>query len=115
MTKDIRNIEPKVVWNHFADLNAVPRPSKKEEKVIQFMVDFGKKLNGYLTNDAVLHATETRTSSPVRIPRDEKLEHPDISGFYPCGEGAGYAGGIVSAAIDGMKCTEAIANKHKII
>ncbi len=79
------------------------------------LVDFGKKLNGYLTNDAVLHATETRTSSPVRIPRNENLEHPDISGFYPCGEGAGYAGGIVSAAIDGIKCTEAIAKKLKLI
>lgn len=66
---------------------------------------FGKKMNGYLTNEAVVVATESRTSSPVRIPRDaETLAHPQIKNLYPCGEGAGYAGGIVSAAMDGEKC-----------
>ena len=71
---------------------------------------FGKKMKGYYTNEAVLHAVESRTSSPVRIPRDrETLEHPQLKGFYPCGEGAGYAGGIVSAAIDGIKCAEKCA------
>ncbi len=68
-------------------------------------VDFGKSMKGYLTNEAILHAPESRTSSPVRIPRDhESLEHLQIKGLYPCGEGAGYAGGIISAAIDGEKC-----------
>jgi uncharacterized FAD-dependent dehydrogenase len=68
-------------------------------------VEFGKSMRGFLTNEAVLHAPESRTSSPVRIPRDEKtLEHIQIKGLYPCGEGAGYAGGIISAAIDGEKC-----------
>jgi len=67
--------------------------------------EFGKSMKGYLTNDAILHAPESRTSSPVRIPRDnETLEHVQIKGLYPCGEGAGYAGGIISAAIDGEKC-----------
>ena len=67
----------------------------------------GKSMRGYLTNDAVVHAPESRTSSPVRIPRDrDTLEHVQFKGLYPCGEGAGYAGGIVSAAIDGMKCAE---------
>ncbi|WP_116789433.1 NAD(P)/FAD-dependent oxidoreductase [Flavobacterium psychrotrophum] len=67
--------------------------------------EFGKSMRGYLTNDAILHAPESRTSSPVRIPRDnETLEHLQIKGLYPCGEGAGYAGGIISAAIDGEKC-----------
>ncbi len=67
--------------------------------------EFGLSLKGYLTNEAVVHAPESRTSSPVRIPRDpETLEHIQIKGLYPCGEGAGYAGGIVSAAIDGEKC-----------
>ena len=62
-------------------------------------------MKGYLTNDAIIHAPETRTSSPVRIPRNKNtLEHEEISGIYPCGEGAGYAGGIVSAAIDGERC-----------
>ena len=66
---------------------------------------FGKSMNGYLTNEAVVHAPESRTSSPVRIPRDPKtLEHVHVKGLYPCGEGAGYAGGIISAAIDGMNC-----------
>ncbi|MCO5231464.1 MAG: NAD(P)/FAD-dependent oxidoreductase [Chitinophagales bacterium] len=68
---------------------------------------FGIALLGYLSNEAVLHAVESRTSSPVRIPRNkETFEHPQIKGLYPCAEGAGYAGGIVSAAIDGIKCTE---------
>jgi hypothetical protein len=68
---------------------------------------FGKQMNGYLTNEAVVHAPESRTSSPVRIPRDrDTLEHPQIKGLYPCGEGAGYAGGIISAAIDGAKCAD---------
>jgi uncharacterized FAD-dependent dehydrogenase len=61
-------------------------------------------MHGYLTNEAILHAPESRTSSPVRIPRDPINEHVQIKGLYPCGEGAGYAGGIISAAIDGEKC-----------
>jgi hypothetical protein len=72
--------------------------------------EFGKSMRGYLTNDAILHAPESRTSSPVRIPRDnETLQHLQIKGLYPCGEGAGYAGGIISAAIDGEKCALKIA------
>ena len=68
---------------------------------------FGKQMKGYLTNEAVVHAPESRTSSPVRIPRNkDTLQHPQIKGLFPCGEGAGYAGGIMSAAIDGEKCAE---------
>jgi uncharacterized FAD-dependent dehydrogenase len=68
-------------------------------------VQFGKSMKGYNTNEAILHAPESRTSSPVRIPRNpDTLEHVQIKGLYPCGEGAGYAGGIISAAIDGEKC-----------
>ncbi len=71
---------------------------------------FDKSMKGYLTNEAVVHAPETRTSSPVRIPRDrETLEHVRIKGLFPCGEGAGYAGGIVSAAIDGEKVAIRVA------
>ena len=70
---------------------------------------FDESMRGYLTNEAVVHAPETRTSSPVRIPRDrDTYEHVQIRGLYPCGEGAGYAGGIVSAAMDGEKCAEAV-------
>ena len=73
----------------------------------QGFIEFGKQMNGYLTNEAIVHAPESRTSSPVRIPRNpQTLEHIKIKGLYPCGEGAGYAGGIISAAIDGQKCAE---------
>jgi uncharacterized FAD-dependent dehydrogenase len=72
--------------------------------------EFGNKMRGYLTNDAVIVGVESRTSSPVRIPRKpDTLQHPQVRGLYPCAEGAGYAGGIVSAAIDGQKCADAIA------
>ena len=77
-------------------------------------IEFGKKMNGFITNEAVIHAPESRTSSPVLIPRNkETLQHIQISNLYPCAEGAGYAGGIISAAIDGMKSVEAIVDKHK--
>jgi len=71
-------------------------------------VAFGKKMKGYYTNDAQVVGVESRTSSPVKVPRDrETLEHPQMKGLFPCGEGAGYAGGIVSAAMDGERCAEA--------
>jgi hypothetical protein len=74
--------------------------------------NFGKKMKGYFTNEAVVVATESRTSSPVRIPRDvNTLQHPQVNNLYPCGEGAGYAGGIVSAAIDGELIANTIAQK----
>ena len=72
---------------------------------------FGKKMKGYYTNDAILVGVESRTSSAVRIPRDKvTYQHPEVRGLYPCAEGAGYAGGIISAAIDGMNCADAILN-----
>jgi uncharacterized FAD-dependent dehydrogenase len=71
---------------------------------------FGRQMRGYLDAEALLVGFETRTSSPVRIPRDpDSLQHPEAAGLYPCGEGAGYAGGIVSAALDGRRCAEAAA------
>lgn len=71
-------------------------------------IEFGKKMKGYFTNEAQVVGVESRTSSPVKIPRDkETLEHPQIKRLFPCGEGAGYAGGIVSAAMDGARCAEA--------
>ena len=75
---------------------------------------FGTLMKGYVTNEAVVLGVETRTSSPVRIPRDpELMHHISISGLYPCGEGSGYAGGIVSSAVDGMRAAEAVAVKIK--
>ena len=68
---------------------------------------FGKKMKGFYTSEANIIGVESRTSSPVNIPRNESLEHPEISNLFPCGEGGGYAGGIVSAAMDGERCAEA--------
>ena len=74
---------------------------------------FGQKMKGYYTNEAQLIGVESRTSSPVRIPRDkESFEHPQIKRMYPCGEGAGYAGGIVSAAMDGERCAERLVERY---
>lgn len=93
------------------DLNEI-LPSFIAKRLRKAFRAFGKKMNGYYTNEAVLHAPESRTSSPVSIPRNsETLMHPEVSGLYPCGEGAGYAGGIISAAVDGMNCVDAIAVK----
>ena len=75
--------------------------------------DFDKKMHGFYTAEASVIAVESRTSSPVRIPRDkETLQHVELKGLYPCGEGAGYAGGIVSSAMDGMKCVDMIASEE---
>lgn len=75
---------------------------------------FGKKMRGYLTNEAIVVATESRTSSPVRIPRDAAaLSHPQVQNLYPCGEGAGYAGGIISAAMDGERVAQVIIQKER--
>ena len=83
------------------------------KKLSQAFEDFGKKMKGFLTNEAVLHAPESRTSSPVKIPRDkETLEHVSVKGLYPCAEGAGYAGGIVSAAVDGMRIIDLLAENR---
>ena len=69
--------------------------------------EFGRKMHGYYTEEANVVGVESRTSSPVNIPRNEHLEHPELQGLFPCGEGGGYAGGIVSAAMDGERCAEA--------
>ncbi len=91
------------------------KPARLDELLPSFIVSrmreglkiFGKRMPGYTGEEAGLLGFETRTSSPVRIPRDpETLQHPEVGGLYPCGEGAGFAGGIVSAALDGMRCAE---------
>ncbi|WP_436491642.1 NAD(P)/FAD-dependent oxidoreductase [Chitinophaga sp. ARDCPP14] len=93
---DLRSVLPKVVHQRLAGAFKA----------------FGRKMKGYYTENAVLVATESRTSSPVRIPRNnDTLEHPQVAGLYPCAEGAGYAGGIVSAAMDGERVAAIIAAK----
>ena len=72
----------------------------------------GRRLHGFDCPDAVLTGPETRSSSPVRITRDETLQSVSVLGLYPCGEGAGYAGGITSAAVDGVRCAEAVLNTY---
>jgi uncharacterized FAD-dependent dehydrogenase len=87
-------------------------PDFIHESLRQGLKAFGSKMKGYYTNEAIVLGVESRTSSPVRIPRDpETLEHIHIGRLFPCGEGAGYAGGIVSAAMDGERCAEAVALK----
>jgi uncharacterized FAD-dependent dehydrogenase len=88
-------------------------PPEIKQRLQQGLRLFGKRMRGYWTNEAVVIAVESRTSSPVRIPRDaETLEHPGVRGLFPCGEGAGYAGGIVSAAMDGERVVERIATLY---
>lgn len=90
------------------DLNKI-LPDFIARRLRKAFVDFDRKMKGFLTNDAVLHAPESRTSSPVSVPRDnETCMSLNTEGLFPCGEGAGYAGGIISAAIDGMKCVDAV-------
>lgn len=85
-------------------------PAFLSERLSEGLLRFGKTSRGFLTNEAVMIGVETRTSSPVRILRDmDTLQHTGIKGLFPCGEGAGYAGGIVSAAVDGERCAEAVA------
>src|SRR5690606_25008539 len=93
-------------------LSAVPirecLPEWMADALRDGLVDFGKKMKGYLTNEAGLVGVESRTSSPGRMPRNQQTcEHPQITRLTPCGEGAGYAGGIMSAAMDGERCAEA--------
>ena len=85
-------------------------PKFIDERLRQAFRLFGEKMKGYFTNEAIVVATESRTSSPIRIPRDPvHYHHPQITNLFPCGEGAGYAGGIVSAAMDGEKLAERVA------
>lgn len=87
-------------------------PAVISDALAKGLATFGKRMPRYLDQDALLIAPESRTSSPVRIPRDrENLMHPDVNGLFPCGEGGGYAGGILSAALDGMRVAAAIAAK----
>jgi uncharacterized FAD-dependent dehydrogenase len=86
-------------------------PKGITDRLIKGFIEFDKKMKGFVTNESQILGVESRTSSPVRIPRDpESLQHIKFSGLFPCGEGAGYAGGIVSSAVDGERCAEAVSN-----
>lgn len=91
-------------------------PGNIARRLQQGFREFDRKNRGFLTSQATVIGDETRTSSPVRVPRDrETFRHPEVEGLYPCGEGAGFAGGIVSAAIDGENCATALADYLKTI
>lgn len=89
-------------------------PGFVSKRLQEAFLQFDKMMKGFHTSEAVILGTESRTSSPVRIPRNsETFEHIDVMGLYPCGEGAGYSGGIVSSAMDGVNCAMAVVKKHK--
>ncbi|MBP3539630.1 MAG: hypothetical protein J6J62_07280, partial [Oscillospiraceae bacterium] len=94
---------PGVVWGELREV----LPGRISRVLENALPELGRKLPGFDAPDAVLTAPETRSSSPVRITRDDR-QRSAVAGLYPCGEGAGYAGGITSAAVDGMRCAEAV-------
>ena len=104
------------LWKRCSKLSARSTPASLDQCLPPEIADamrqglrlMDAKLHGFAQADAVLTGVETRSSSPVRIPRTETLEAVGLQGLYPCGEGAGYAGGIVSAAVDGIRCAEAV-------
>ena len=89
-------------------------PDFISDSIEEGMKHFERIIPGFASSDVLLSAVESRTSSPVRIERTEDMHCEDHPGFYPCGEGAGYAGGITSAAVDGLRVAEAIASKFSI-
>ena len=102
---------------HVKMIHAVPKPISAYgyaggDSIEEGILAFGTKLKGFDREDALLSGVESRTSSPVRIVRNEEFQ-ANIHGIYPCGEGAGYAGGITSAAMDGVKIAEAISKKYR--
>jgi len=110
-TKEFGEVRPQMMGAYaFADLREL-----LSEDICQTMIEgmeaFGKKIKGFDRADAILAGVESRTSSPVRIPRNSSLES-DVKGLFPCGEGAGYAGGITSAAMDGLRVAEEIGKRY---
>ena len=96
----------------FSNINDI-LPSYINDAIKEALLSFDKKIKGFMLKDAIIAGVETRTSSPIRINRDEHLES-NIKGIYPCGEGAGYAGGITTSAMDGIKVSEAIIEKYEV-
>jgi hypothetical protein len=113
LTKKFGEFEPKIKGKTcFAPLHEL-LPKELTDSIIEAMAEFDKKIKGFGRDDAIFAGVESRTSSPIQIPRDDNLEC-EIEGIYPCGEGAGYAGGITSAAMDGIKVAESIIKKYNV-
>ena len=112
ISNNFGKIKPVIKGNYeFANLNKI-LPKYITKSLIEGIENFNKKIKGFSDDDTILAAIESRTSSPIKMIRDENLES-NIKGIYPCGEGAGYAGGIITSAIDGIKVAESIAKKYK--
>ena len=108
VSTEFGSVKPNIRGGYqFANLNKC-LPAYINDAIIEGILDYDRKLKGFSSGDAVLSGIESRTSSPVRIVRDETYRS-DYAGLFPCGEGAGYAGGITSAAVDGIKVAEAVA------
>lgn len=112
-TKEIGSIIPQTKGEYICGNVAGCLPDYIRESIIEAMPSFDKEIPGFANNDTILSGVESRTSSPVRILRGKDFQSEEVEGLYPCGEGAGYAGGIMSAAMDGMKVAEAIVKGHK--
>lgn len=111
-TKSLGNISPIFKGNYkLSNINEI-LPEYVSTSLKEAFIYFDNKIKGFNQDDTIIAAIESRTSSPVRIPRDENLESTNIKGIYPCGEGAGYAGGITTSAMDGLKVAEAIISKY---
>ena len=117
---DITEHEPSRIFPTYANGERVKisninniLPEYVSKRLKEGFLIFDKKLNGFATSDAILTGVETRTSAPIRISRNESLTSLSCPYIYPCGEGAGYAGGIMSSAIDGIKVALAIMSKNK--
>lgn len=111
-TKELGSIKPIFKGNYkLSNLNTI-LPEYISSSLKEAFPNFEKKIKGFNQDDTILAGIESRTSSPIRIPRDEYLESTSIKGLYPCGEGAGYAGGITTSAMDGLKVAEAIIKKY---
>ena len=114
ISKELKSIKPQIKGKYeFGNIRNI-LPNEVCDSLEEGIKYFGNKIKGFDSPDAVLSAVESRTSSPVRISRDEEF-YANIKGIYPCGEGAGYAGGITSAAMDGIRVFEAIAKSYKSI
>jgi uncharacterized FAD-dependent dehydrogenase len=106
---------PSILIGLVRNLNSIPSSIACSTSSLRAgIATFGRRMRGFLTNEALVVGVESRTSTPVRIPRDaQTLMHPEVAGLFPAGEGAGYAGGIISAALDGERIADAVVNYLK--
>ena len=112
-TKELGSVLPQTKGEYICGNVAGCLPDYIKDSIVEAMTSFNKNIPGFDNDDAIVSGVESRTSSPVRILRNDNFQSEGIKGLYPCGEGAGYAGGIMSAAMDGMKAAEAVMSEYK--